>query len=188
MPNVGKSSLINAIVGYDRAIVHPTPGTTRDVLSAKVAIQGWPVELLDTAGLRDSGDLVERSGIDRAKQQLACADLVLWVTDCRRQMQMPARLSEGSSAIIKVENKADLMDPKQPTNRTAGAIRLSAKTGQGIDRLMELIADRLISNQPKPGDAVPFTDEQCAQLDLALLALSGGKLDHAIETLNGMIC
>ncbi len=79
--NVGKSSLLNALAGYARAIVHPAPGTTRDAVAITAAIDGWPVELCDTAGLRAAGDAVERAGIDRARERLAAADLVILVTD-----------------------------------------------------------------------------------------------------------
>jgi tRNA modification GTPase len=79
--NVGKSSLMNALVGHQRAIVHAMPGTTRDAVTARTAIDGWPVELCDTAGLRATDDPVERAGIERAKSRLASADLVVLVAD-----------------------------------------------------------------------------------------------------------
>ena len=79
--NVGKSSLINALAGYGRSIVHDAPGTTRDAVTATTAIDGWPVELCDTAGLRQGGDAVERAGIERAQERLAQADLAVLVFD-----------------------------------------------------------------------------------------------------------
>ena len=79
--NVGKSSLMNALAGYGRAIVHHAPGTTRDAVALATAIDGWPVELCDTAGLRAADDAVERAGIERARQRLAQADLVVLVAD-----------------------------------------------------------------------------------------------------------
>ena len=80
-PNVGKSSLVNAVAGYQRAIVAPTPGTTRDVVSTRLAIDGWPVELLDTAGLRADAGALEEQGIALARAARAAADLCLWVVD-----------------------------------------------------------------------------------------------------------
>src|SRR6185503_7750192 len=82
-PNVGKSSLVNALLGYPRAIVYDQPGTTRDVLTASTAFDGWPFELRDTAGLRDgiSLDSVEVEGVARARAQIATADLVVFVHD-----------------------------------------------------------------------------------------------------------
>src|SRR5205823_6640829 len=79
--NVGKSSLINALAGYQRSIVAPTPGTTRDVVRVPVALDGWPVELLDTAGLRGDAPALEAAGIEQAREQAASADLCVWVLD-----------------------------------------------------------------------------------------------------------
>ena len=80
-PNVGKSSLINALVGYQRAVVFDTPGTTRDVVTVDTAFEGWPVELSDTAGIRETDDPLEILGVGRAVEQTRQADLVLWVLD-----------------------------------------------------------------------------------------------------------
>ena len=79
--NVGKSSLLNALAGHGRAIVHHAPGTTRDAVTVTTAIDGWPVELCDTAGLRSPGDAIERAGIELARERLARADLVVLVAD-----------------------------------------------------------------------------------------------------------
>ena len=80
-PNVGKSSLINAIAGYQRAIVHSLPGTTRDIVSVQTALDGWPVEISDTAGLRRGSDPIEQAGIELAIDKIAAADLVVLVFD-----------------------------------------------------------------------------------------------------------
>ena len=80
-PNVGKSSLANAIAGYQRTIVSPTPGTTRDLVSTALAVEGWPIVLTDTAGLRLAGEDLEGRGIEQARAALAGADVVLWVLD-----------------------------------------------------------------------------------------------------------
>ena len=79
--NVGKSSLINAIAGYQRAIVHSTPGTTRDIVAVQTAMDGWPVEISDTAGLRETSEEIERAGMDLARQKILAADLVVLVFD-----------------------------------------------------------------------------------------------------------
>ena len=107
-PNVGKSSLINALLGYPRSIVHPTAGTTRDVVTAATAIDGWPVLLADTAGLGVGGDAVERAGIALAHQQMAQADLIVLLFD----LSVPwtaaddALLADWPEAMV-VHNKSD---------------------------------------------------------------------------------
>ena len=119
-PNVGKSSLINAIVGYRRAIVHPTAGTTRDVVSASTAIDGWPLELSDTAGIRQSDQSVEQSAIALSRRQLASADLVLLVFDRSQSWSDADRelLASWPDALV-VHNKCDL-PPAGDSPRPAG--------------------------------------------------------------------
>ncbi len=108
-PNVGKSSLINAILGYTRCIVFDQPGTTRDVVSAQTAIDGWPIELSDTAGLRASADPLESAGIERARQTLETADLVVVLVDVSQPASADDRaiLAVHRSAIV-VAHKCDL--------------------------------------------------------------------------------
>ena len=85
-PNVGKSSLVNALAGYQRSIVAPTPGTTRDVVTTRLAIDGWPVELADTAGVREATDALETQGVRLAREATAAADLCLWVLDASARL------------------------------------------------------------------------------------------------------
>lgn len=158
-PNVGKSRLMNAIVGYERSIVFDQPGTTRDVLGALTALDGWPVELFDTAGFRESSDLVEREGTRRARRQLEDADLAIIVLDFLqlnapflRQFQAAARRS------LVVVNKSDLVDgtPELPSEW----LWTSARTGAGIQELISRIVRTLVPLTPQRGEAVPFTQEQ----------------------------
>jgi tRNA modification GTPase len=169
-PNVGKSSLINALVGYQRAIVFDEPGTTRDVLAAETAIDGWPVRLTDAAGLRSPADELEAAGVSLAKERVLAADLVVWVLDAtvlapaefadsaataRTQMQDELG-AEPAATTLTVVNKIDML----ATPLAADCVAVSARTGVGSDTLLAAIAERLVPNAPQPGQAVPFTPRQ----------------------------
>ena len=134
-PNVGKSSLLNRLAGEERAIVTPVPGTTRDALREPVQIDGVPLVLVDTAGLRSSTDLVERLGIDRTHRELERADLVIAVHEAGRPPERLENLPAGVP-VLEIYNKVDLAPRFAPP---AGALALSAKTGQGVDALRKAI-------------------------------------------------
>ena len=138
-PNVGKSRLLNALTGYDRAIVDATPGTTRDVVTARTALDGWPVELADTAGLRPSDDPIEASGVALARARQGEADLVLVVLD--RSVPLTdidrAVIAEHARGLF-VANKCDLPAAWSPGDLDAVAI--SAERGDGIEELVATIA------------------------------------------------
>jgi tRNA modification GTPase len=161
-PNVGKSSLINALVGYQRAIVFDTPGTTRDILTTAAAIDGWPIELSDTAGLRASEDELELAGVRLAEQRLAAADLVVLVFDRSTpwNAESQALIAAHPNAVI-VHNKCDL--PAAADDRPPG-ILTSAASGAGLGELQCLLSSRLVPNVPPPGAAAPFTAQQVASL------------------------
>ena len=177
-PNVGKSSLMNALAGYGRAIVHPAPGTTRDAVAMTTAIDGWPVELCDTAGLRATGDAVERAGIERARERLAQADLVVLVADRSVPWSVEDQaLADQWPAAVLVHNKCDLpvcsakgdspifadtkigTVPDRPTGLSTSALR-----GEGIDVLLATIGRRLAPDPPSSGAPVPFSSEQVETL------------------------
>ena len=137
-PNVGKSSLLNALLGTDRAIVTDLPGTTRDTLDEETSFFGVPVRLVDTAGIRDSGDLVERIGIDRARAALDRADVVVLLLDGTQALtaedQRLLSLTEGKTRLI-LRSKGDLL---QGADRF-GELTISAKTGVGLEELKRRI-------------------------------------------------
>lgn len=173
-PNVGKSSLINALLGYRRAIVFDEPGTTRDVLTAETAFQGWPVQLADTAGLRDAVEELESAGIAKARQQLAAADCRLVLIDVSLPPTADDRLllAEWPEELV-VAHKADLPDAWGPA-LAAGAVRVSSLTGAGLAALADAIVERIVPELPPPGTAVPFTARQAALLERARLAVQAG--------------
>jgi tRNA modification GTPase len=187
-PNVGKSSLINALVGYQRAIVHDTPGTTRDVVTATSALDGWPVELADTAGLRSTGEALEAAGIRLAQDRLATADLVVLVFDASAGRTDEERsLRESWPLALQVYNKCDLMaDSARPSGEVAGQITTSATQSIGIDELGREIGRRLVPQPPAAGEAVPFTAEQMEMLAQVRAALLAGEIAGAGRLLAAM--
>jgi tRNA modification GTPase len=178
-PNVGKSSLINALAGYQRSVVAPSAGTTRDVVTVAVALDGWPVELADTAGLRDAAGL-EREGIDRAQQYLAGADLVLWVMDGSDPNPVWNDGSLAGADRLTVVNKSDLPNA---WNADKNVPRVSALAGNGIPELATEIIRKLIRAAPAPGAAVPFTPELAGAVETARELLATGEVAAARETL-----
>jgi tRNA modification GTPase len=139
-PNVGKSSLFNRLVERERAIVTATPGTTRDLVSETVALEGIPVKLVDTAGIRRALDEAESIGIRKSMEALADADLVLVVLDASQERNSEdeelLRQVDGRCAIV-VANKTDLAEGRQPTadGFRVPTVRTSALTGAGIPEL-----------------------------------------------------
>lgn len=133
VPNVGKSSLLNALLGYERAIVSAEEGTTRDAVEGSVEIDGVKFDLVDTAGIRERAGTVESIGIERAKAVIRSADAVLLVTDGKTDCEI---VSGATGKIIKVFNKCDCLKPFGEYD-----IALSAKTGEGVDKLKNLLLE-----------------------------------------------
>jgi tRNA modification GTPase len=160
-PNVGKSSLVNALAGFRRSVVAPAAGTTRDIVSVALAIDGWPVELIDTAGLRESAGGLEAAGIERARAVIRMADLVLWLLDASAaEPPGPDADARTAARILTVANKCDLPAARE----MAAHVRVSALTGQGIPTLCAAISRALVPDPPPPGAAVPILPEQLARL------------------------
>lgn len=145
-PNAGKSSLLNALAGYDRAIVTHLPGTTRDTIEVTVELGGYPFRLVDTAGLRESQDPIEQLGVARSRAALEQADLVLLVCDSslgltEADQTLLAQAASRTDTLV-VANKCDLPGavPLSPPANATGVVTLSAKTGQGMAGLEEALA------------------------------------------------
>lgn len=164
--NAGKSSLLNALAGYERAIVSPIPGATRDVLHASVALDGWPVELIDGAGFREEGDLLESAGRAMLAERMAEADLRVLVVDTSvPPSENDRHLAERFGADLTIGAKLDLATDWPAEQLASLDLRCSAVTGKGIDALAILLANRLVPRVPSPGEAVPFTKRQVQQLE-----------------------
>ena len=169
-PNVGKSSAFNRLVGSERAIVTPLPGTTRDALREEASICGVPVRLVDTAGIRETEDVVESIGISRSREALVEADLCLLILDASEEKTVDdIRLLEEipESRRIVLNNKIDL---RRPSPEDA-AIAVSALTGEGFDQLREMIVKHLAGNAVGERDDIMITD---ARQHAALRAAAEG--------------
>ena len=204
-PNVGKSSLFNALLNANRAIVTPVPGTTRDLLTERADILGMSVALIDTAGIRETGDVVEQEGVSRARQTVAVADLLLVVLDRSRAMNDEDRAILAGTASrprVVVLNKIDLSasareqftasygetSPKRlevagreggPVEPPIDGVQVSAVTGDGVDRLATVIA-RGIGAAPDERDQPRVTNIR----HIALLERARDALARAREAVS----
>ena len=143
-PNAGKSSLFNALVGRQRAIVTDMPGTTRDAIEVLIEIRGWPVRLVDTAGLRDSTDVVERLGIEISERYLADADVVLLCAETGEELMALSRRAHDltSAPHLAIRTKSDLRETSPAADREP-FLSISALTGSGVDQLTEKVSTLL---------------------------------------------
>lgn len=182
-PNVGKSRLLNTLAGYARSIVDPRPGTTRDVVTMRTAFDGWPVELADTAGLRDAEEALESAGIRLARERQAAADLTILVLD--RSEPLTAfdwDYLVGLRGGLVVANKADL-PAAWDVDELEDAVLVSAERGDGLDRLVEVAAKRLVEEPSGPGEGVPFRATHLRRLEEARGALKAGDARGALKVL-----
>ena len=155
-PNVGKSSLLNRLAGEEVAIVTPIAGTTRDRVKESIAVDGVPMHIIDTAGLRETSDIVEAKGIERSWDAIRLADMVIFLTDAQASNQedeLKAQILQEippKCAVLAVVNKADLLPdpPKLPSDQ---ALLISAKTGAGIDQLKQRILEVVGWDGPQEG-------------------------------------
>lgn len=181
-PNAGKSSLMNALLGFSRAIVSEQPGTTRDTIGHSTAFDGWPVQLHDTAGLRQTSDSLEAAGIQRAEALFSRADCRLLLLDRSTPLE-PADLELLASwpdALV-LATKCDLPAAWDGPLREAVAARnpleVSAETGAGLAGLMSQIVRRLVPREPSPGTPFPVSTRQVALLQQAAEYLSATPVD-----------
>jgi tRNA modification GTPase len=148
-PNAGKSSLFNALLGSERALVTEIPGTTRDAIEAPADFLGWPVRLVDTAGLQDAADRIERMGIEVSHRYLAAADLVLFCAEAGRSLGPDeATMADGRPGLV-VRTKADL------ASAAPGELAVSCVSGAGLDVLRRAVAARLFGDGASLADLEP---------------------------------
>ena len=152
-PNAGKSSLLNALVGYERAIVTDIPGTTRDTVEENVELGGVPLRLIDTAGLRDSADPIEQLGVERSRAAMEEAELILLVVDAAAEVtaedaDLVRAVAESGKPWIFVAAKQDLVEQSTSVGLIGAEVRaaartveLSSKTGEGLDSLAQAVAE-----------------------------------------------
>lgn len=180
-PNAGKSALLNALAGRDVAIVSDVAGTTRDMIEVSTSLQGWPIVYIDTAGIQETGDPIEREGIRRALQRAAEADLVLSLFSA--EVPELADVTAGRLGTIRVGTKCDLY----PLSNS-GSVSVSAVTKEGLDRLKTVILERLLASGPQePALVSRERHRQCLgeAIDCLENALQAPLPELAAEDLRG---
>jgi tRNA modification GTPase len=170
-PNVGKSSLLNRLLGFERAIVSSIAGTTRDTIEETINLHGIPLRLVDTAGVREASDVIEAEGIQRTVRQIEAADLLLEIADASQPKPEDAVFPATSAKHLLVLNKADLGE--HPSWAGADAVRISCESGAGFDALSETIREALHFGVVDWGEhAVAINARHQASLMLARTALN----------------
>lgn len=186
-PNVGKSSLLNRLTLKDRAIVTPIPGTTRDIIDEDLNINGLPVKIIDTAGIRDTDDIIEQEGIKRTKMAVEMADIVIIVFDISRGIGQEDMLmiqqTEGKKTIMAI-NKIDITGleiAKQKSSFLTKAIYISALTGFGIDDLKNTIFEIAVGSSvgAEKTDVIVSNERHKDLIDKAIKSL-----ENAIQLIN----
>ena len=188
-PNVGKSSLLNTLLDEDRAIVTDIAGTTRDVLEEMINVGGIPLNIIDTAGIRDTDNVIEQIGVEKSKTLAMEADLVLLMFDGSRELTDEDRelikLTENKKSIVLV-NKLDLeqkIDTDELEKLTGGFINISVKADKGVEKLYDAIKSMFIKGDINVDNQVLISGER----NKASLVKAKNSLENVIETIaNGM--
>jgi tRNA modification GTPase len=165
-PNAGKSTLLNALARRDLAIVSPTPGTTRDMIEAHLDLKGLPVTFIDTAGLREAAEEIERIGVDRVLRRVETADLLLWLSPGGETE--PAHIP-GGTQVLKIATKGDLF------TAPGGWLGISASTGAGLEELFAAVAARAEARLGDGGAALFIRERHRAAVASALLAVEAAE-------------
>jgi tRNA modification GTPase len=178
--NAGKSSLLNRLLGFDRAIVSQQPGTTRDTIEETINLRGIPLRLLDTAGLRDSADEIERDGMARTEKSLASADLLLYVLD--RSEPKPAGFNHSPPDRIRIVllNKSDL--PEHPDWKDFDALRICCLAENGLNGLEQAIVEKISTQHLRPESSVAINTRHrhCLRRALESCELVAGTMENGL--------
>ncbi len=159
-PNAGKSSLFNALLGTERAIVTQIPGTTRDAIEAPASCNGFPFRLIDTAGLRSTEDTIERLGIEVSRRYLDAADVVIFCAEAGRELgaEESAFLEETTAPVVVARTKADLAtDSNEPADSD---VIVSVETGEGIPALRGRLAEHAFTTLARAADVEPLVTRE----------------------------
>ncbi len=179
-PNAGKSTLFNALLGRERALVTELPGTTRDAIEADTSVEGWPVRLVDTAGLRNTEDRLEAMGVEVSMTYLASADIILYCNDLPENNEINEYSFTHSSEIVRVATKSDVTFAT--FKGSTDYFFVSAHSGHGIADLRRLLADRLFSGAARAaGDGALLTRARHrASIESALVALRRAEAELGV--------
>lgn len=167
-PNVGKSSLINALLGFERAVVHEQAGTTRDIVTSAVSMNGYPIELSDTAGIRVADDEVEVEGVARTRQRLTQADAILILIDATNpdwetSREIKAQYPQAITVLNKIDDAHSTTDLQLPID-----VKVSAKAGTGLAELQSRLTETLFPVHPDITQYIPLTPMHVSQLKTSL--------------------
>lgn len=187
-PNSGKSSLLNILLGYARAIVHEQAGTTRDLLAERTSFAGWPIELIDGAGIRTATDTIEATGIEQTLDSIASADCTLMLvdsttgwTDTHNQI-----LDHCTGKVVMVTTKSDLSSAEANNipKRFISRVETSCVTGAGLNELIEAVVSFLIPLAPCKGDPVPFRQRHRDAIAVAMDFVRSDEIENAVVCLH----
>lgn len=190
-PNVGKSSLINAITGFERTIVFDQPGTTRDSVRIATSVLGWPVEFFDTAGIRESNDIVEREGVQRAIELVLNSDLAIFVREISSPLDDQDRFLQSKLAnherIINVWNKSDLEHVNAADNGDLVISTVASNRQDHIELVLDAVGNRLDFERFDPNRPTLFSQWQRETIEEILNSLRLGELENGRQLIQQLL-
>jgi tRNA modification GTPase len=193
-PNVGKSSLMNRFLGFQRAIVHASAGTTRDLIQGVTSLDGWPVRFTDSAGIRDfdpSVSQIEQTGIERSLEAARQMDLILLIIHPGQGFQAVHQTLESTwpDKCLRVLNQCDTISRQHSEQlaQTLGAVPVSALSGEGIKELLDQVISKLVPHAPKPGEPIVFRPEIAERVKESLKEIRLGNPSRALGVIKQLL-